>query len=291
MDLAVRILLPTDGGHDRRVELELAVHADALLGETRPRQLDGLLHLLDEFAARRALRREREVGDLRLVTRQVAVSLRRREANVHELLRRRVGDDGAVAEREHRVAGGGGLLQVKDEARGGRLHARLCAERVERGAEHVARRGDGAGDEAVHKTQLDHHAAEVDALRGERLTRGGEVDEFLLLGGLLRLLRVPRFMISLRERVQEIGIADLFLQQFDYSIIRTFDYFPRGIINHRDPVRGEFQVEAHLCLGGGDLLGRAKDDGCADLAVDDGARGRDDPRIVPLRENNRAVQL
>ena len=74
---------------------------------------------------------------------------------------------------------------------------------MEGGAEHVAGGGDRAGDEAVDAAELHHHAAEVDALGPERLLGAGEVDDFLLLGGLLRLLGVPRLEVG----VLELGVA------------------------------------------------------------------------------------
>ena len=137
---------------------------------------------------------------------------------------------------------------------------------MERGAEHVARRRDRAGDESVDAAELDHYAAEVDALRAEGLLRRGEVDDLLLLRRLLRLLGVPRLEIGLLQ----LGVACCVVDRLDAAL-------------------GE--LKPGLRLGIGDLLGGAEHDRRADLAVDARARGGYDAGVHALGQNDRAVQL
>src|SRR5574344_1688450 len=266
LDRAIRVLQLAGCGDDRGVELHLAVHRDARLGEPRLRELDGLLDLLDELSGGGALGGEGEIRDARLVSGEVLVRLRSGEADVDELLGRRIGIHGAVAEREHAVARRGGLAKVEDEAARRGLDALLCAQRMERRAEHVARRGDRAGDESVAAPELDHHAAEVDALRAERLLGVREADDLLLLGRLFRFLRVP----SLEIRV------------FEFRI-------PRGVVDRGNAAGGE--IQAGLRLGVCDFGGRAAHDDLADLAVDAGARGDDDAGVHAFGKHDRAVEF
>ena len=136
---------------------------------------------------------------------------------------------------------------------------------MEGGAEHVTRRGYGAGDEAVDAAEAHHHAAEVYPLGAEGLLRGREVDELLLFGWLARLLGVP----SLEVGRLELRVA-------------------LRVVNRLDAALGK--RKPGLRLGGGYLLSRAQHDRRANLAVHARARRRDDTRIHSLRQHNRAVQ-
>ena len=133
-------------------------------------------------------------------------------------------------------------------------------------AEHVARGGDRARHEAVDATELEHHAAEVDALRAERLLRSGQIDELALLCGLLLLLGVPRLEICSLK----LGVA-------------------LGVVDHLDAALRKGKTGGRLC--GGNLLRGAKHNRSADLAVDTRACGRDDTSILALGKNDSPVKL
>ena len=139
LHLPARVLELSDSRDYRRVELHFPVHLDALLREERLRKRDRFLHLFDERPRGGTLggiRKERHSG---FASGQASVRGRGRKRDVDELLRRGIGYHGAIAESEDAIAGSRRRGEVENKAGRGRLYALFRAERVEGGAEHVAR--------------------------------------------------------------------------------------------------------------------------------------------------------
>ena len=127
---------------------------------------------------------------------------------------------------------------------------------MEGAAEHVGRRGDGAGDEAVDHAAVEHHVAEVEALRADGLVG-------LLLGHALGLA-------ALVEGGDELG-GDRGLR-----VVKHFD-------------ARVLKGDARLGFGGGEFLGRGEDDGGGDLLGLDLGGGDDDAGIVAFGEDEALV--
>ena len=103
-----------------------------------------------------------EEGHPGRVAHQPGAVARRRQRDFGQLARRGLRHHGAVGEGEHRVVG-----QHHVERGAHQADARRGADRPERGAYHVARGTDRAGDAAVGLTQGHQCGAEVERVGGE----------------------------------------------------------------------------------------------------------------------------
>src|SRR5467141_125735 len=155
-----------DLGDECRIDLQLTVEGEiggrlaaAQLGD---RRLDAL-HARPLGAAARAIRKK---GDLGLVPHDAAAIARRRDGDVGQLHRSRLGDHGAIGEREHAVA----VHHV--ECARHRRDSRRHSYRPERGANRVGAGIDRAAHHDVGRTDPQQARAARERML-QRLSGGG----------------------------------------------------------------------------------------------------------------------
>src|SRR5206468_2251752 len=138
-----------DFRHERRVGLQLAVEGEVRRRLASAQLRDRRLHALHARAFGTAAGAIRKKGDDRLVSHDAASIARRRDGDVGELHRGRLGDNGAVGKREHAVTVNH-IKRARD--RGDR---RCHAHRPERGPDRIGARIHRAPDHHVGRTDPD----------------------------------------------------------------------------------------------------------------------------------------
>ena len=195
----------TDFRNDRGVELHFAVQREIgghFVGET-----GRLLHFRHEFMLRAALRGEGEQGDFRLFdAAQDMGSFRRRNGDARQFLRRGAGDDDAIRIDQQTVVAEALVGAVQQEAGGDDLDAGLRLDDLQGGAEHVASRVDGAGDETVGVAELDHHDTIIHRI-GHKLFRLFFRDAFRL-AQFVEGVRVFR-RLRAGQRIDDFDVGDI----------------------------------------------------------------------------------